>query len=142
MAPASRSAEPPRRAGLARCTAGAAAIEFGLTVGMVIALLFGTFHLGRALMVRNEISSALTETMRLVYIQPGSDAAAIEARLVERLPGYDSLDLEVEVTELADTSFMRVSVAFPYRIAIPFVPAREVVLRAETFAPRLSPTQG
>jgi hypothetical protein len=103
-------------------------------------LIFGAFHVGRALMARNEMNHALAYAMREVHLRPTTLPSEIEATLQSRLTRYEDLALEVEVTEIVGTSFMRVVVQFPYRIAVPLLPPRDVQLRAETLAPLVSPT--
>jgi Flp pilus assembly protein TadG len=139
---ASRSAEPDRKRRLAACEAGVAAVEFALVFGALIMLLFGVFHVGRALMARNDMNHALGEVIRAVHLDPDTTPDALTAALQERLAGYDEVALEVAITEVVGTSFMEVSVQFPYVLAVPFLPAREIELRVETLAPLVSPLQG
>jgi hypothetical protein len=91
-------------------------------------------------MARNEMNHALADAMRDVHLRPTTQPAEIEATLQSLLTSYEELALEVEVTEVVGTSFMRVAVQFPYRIAVPLMRPRDVQLRAETLAPLVSPT--
>jgi hypothetical protein len=49
--------------------------------------------------------------------------------------------MDVEVTEIAGTSYMRIAVSLPFAMAMPFMPPRDITLRVETLAPMVSPTQ-
>ncbi len=139
---ASRSADPrlhpaPR---LGPCDAGAAAIELSLVLGAVVMLIFGVYHVGRALMARNEMNHALADAVRDVHLRPSTQPADIEATLQGLLAHYQDVDLQVEVTAIAGTGFMRIAVQFPYSVAVPLLQPRDVQLRAETLAPLVSPT--
>ncbi len=143
--PASKSARP-ATAGLARrlraCDAGTAALEFGLVFGMIVTLLFGVFHVGRALMARNDMNHALGEVIRTVHLDPDTTPGDLEAALQARLSDYAAVALEVAITEIVGTQFMEVSVEFPYSLAVPFLPTHEINLRVRTLAPLVSPLQG
>jgi Flp pilus assembly protein TadG len=124
-----------------RCERGAGALEFALVGGLLVMLVIGAVEVGRAFQARNAMNHALAEAVRLVHLRPTTQASEVEAALVAALDSYDDLDLAVEVTEIVDTSFMRVSVQFPYRLSVPLLPERELTLRVETLAPMVSPTQ-
>jgi Flp pilus assembly protein TadG len=136
----SRSADRRWRA-LLGCEDGATAVEFALIFGMFLTLIFGIFHVGQALMAHNEMSEALGQAVRIVHLAPETDADTIETALQGILSSYQDLALDVEVTEIVGTSFMRIAVAFPFDIEIPFLPPRQVELRVETLAPMVSPVQ-
>jgi Flp pilus assembly protein TadG len=136
----SRSASRRWRA-LRGCEDGAVALEFALILSMFLTLLFGIFHVGQALMARNEMSEALGQAVRIVHLAPETDATTIETTLQGILSSYQALALDVEVTQIVGTSFMRIAVAFPFDIEIPFLPPRQVELRVETLAPMVSPVQ-
>lgn len=120
---------------------GATAVEFAFVIGLFLTLLLGSFQVGRALMARSEMSHALSQAVRMVYLAPATGADAIEDALVSILSDYHDLALDVEVTEIAGTSFMRIAVQFPFDVEIPFLPPRRVDLRVETLAPMVSPLQ-
>lgn len=107
-------------------------------VGIVVLLIFGVFHLGRALMARSEMNHALGEVVRMVHLRPDTSPDAIEAALEAELDRYADLAVEVEVTLVAGTSFMQIAVQFPYRIAAPLLEARDVTMRVEHLVPLVS----
>lgn len=91
-------------------------------------------------MARNEMNHALADAMRDVHLRPTTQPAEIEATLQRLLARYEELALDVEVTEVVGTNFMRIAVQFPFRIAVPLLESHTVQLRAETLAPLVSPT--
>jgi Flp pilus assembly pilin Flp len=117
---------------------GATALEFALVGGLLFMLLIGTLQVGRALMARNAISHAVSETVREVHLNRLTTVNAVLADLEARM---DWTTIDVEVTRVAGTNYMQIDVTFPFLIEIPFIAAREVALRVETLAPIVSPLQ-
>lgn len=107
-------------------------------IGIVVLLLFGVFHLGRALMARSEMNHALGEVVRMVHLRPDASTSAIEAVLEDELRRHSGLAVEAEVRAVGGTSFMEIAVRFPYRIAAPLLKARDVTMRVEHLAPMVS----
>jgi hypothetical protein len=83
---------------------------------------------------------ALGRAMRLIHLDSTVTPQQIETALEDYLSEFDT-DMTVEITEVSGTSFMEVSVAFPFEISIPFAPVSEVELQVATLAPMVSPTQ-
>lgn len=125
---------------LSRDRSGVAALEYALALPVLLMVVLGIIEIGRALAVRNEISHALGRTTRVVHLNPSTTPEQIEASLEDYLPNYDT-ELEVSITEISGTSFMEISVQFPFEISIPFAPISEVNLSVATLAPMVSPTQ-
>ena len=73
-------------------------------------------------------------------LTPSTTPEQVATLLEEYLGDYDT-ELEVSITEVAGTSFMQISVQFPFEISIPFTSVSEVDLRVATLAPMVSPTQ-
>jgi Flp pilus assembly protein TadG len=136
--PVSRSASARRLVGDTR---GAAAIEFAFVIGLAIVLVIGTLQVGRALMARNEVSHALSQAVRVVHLEPQTTREQIEARLESLLDGYHGRAFNVEVTEIAGTTYMQIAVEFPVEIAVPLLPVQTVTMRVDTLAPMVSPLQ-
>jgi Flp pilus assembly protein TadG len=137
----SRSADAKRqRRGLWRDRQGIAAVEFALALPILVMNIFGIVDFGRALAARNEMEHALGRAMRLIHLDPTVTPQQIETALEGYLIDFDT-DMTVEITEVSGTSFMEVSVAFPFEISIPFAPVSEVELLVATLAPMVSPTQ-
>ena len=127
-------------AGLGRDRSGVGALEFALALPVLLVLVLGIIEFGRALAVRNEMSHALGRTARIVNLTPSTTPEQVATLLEEYLGDYDT-ELEVSITEVAGTSFMQISVQFPFEISIPFTSVSEVDLRVATLAPMVSPTQ-
>lgn len=125
---------------MAACRAGAVAVEFSLVIGVMVLLIFGVFHLGRALMALNEMNHALAEAVRVVHLRPTASPEAIEAALEVELRRHAGSEAEAEVTRIAGTSFMAIVVRFPYRLAVPFLAPRDLPMRVEHLAPMVSAT--
>lgn len=102
--------------------------------------IFGIVDFGRALAARNEMEHALGRAMRLIHLDPTVTPGQIETALQSYLSDFDA-DMTVQITEVSGTSFMEVSVEFPFEISIPFTPVAEVELQVATLAPMVSPIQ-
>jgi Flp pilus assembly pilin Flp len=128
-----------RRSALSRLAAderGATAVEFAFVFGPIILLLLGILQVGMALMERNQISHALSQTVREVHLRPEWTLPQIEAHLRGLLAGDARLDVCVEPVD--GTSVARIVVEAPYEFRLPFVPIGTVMLRLETIAPRIT----
>lgn len=117
---------------------GVAALELALPV--LLMTIFATLDFGRALIARNEMSHALSRAMRVIHLDSSVTTEQIETSLGQYLSDYDT-DMTVQITEVSGTSFMEVSVNFPFEIAIPFSPVHEIDLHVATLAPMVSPVQ-
>ena len=126
---------------LARDKSGATGIEFGLVIGLLIMIVVATVEFGRALAAQNEMSHALGRVTRVVNLNDETTTDSIVELLEEYLDGYDERELDVGITEISGTSFMEVSVEFPFTVSIPLMPDTDVMLRVATRAPMVSPTQ-
>lgn len=120
---------------------GIAALEFALIAGALVTVILATLEFGRALAARNEMGHALGRVSREVSLDPTTTTATIESLLESYLADYDAAALDVEITEVSGTSFMEISVSFPYQVSLPFLPVTEVMLNVSTMAPMVSPTQ-
>jgi Flp pilus assembly protein TadG len=130
-----------RARGLAHDEGGLAALEFALIAGALAMVILATLEFGRALAARNEMSYALGRVSREVNLDPTTTTETIVDQLESHLARYDTAALDVEITEVSGTSFMEISVRFPFRTVLPFVPGQELVLNVSTLAPMVSPTQ-
>lgn len=95
---------------------GAAAVEFALTVPILILFLFATFELGRGNMMLNTTESAAYEGAR-VGIIPGSTAAQAEdaARLILFTSGIKNADVEITPNDLSvDSEAITVTISVGY----------------------------
>lgn len=126
---------------LARDERGATLVEFSLMIGVLATLLLGIIQVGEALRARAEVSSALGQAVRVVYITPDISADALEAELARRLAGSRATDFEVAVETVDGVRALRVVVRFAYDIALPFLPLRSVPMRIETVTPAVMPRQ-
>jgi Flp pilus assembly protein TadG len=127
--------------GLLADTRGVSLIEFAIGAALLMLIIFGSVQFGRSLMMRNEMSHALGQAVREVHLRPQIPVEDIVSQLEDRLAGYSTADMDVEVTEIAGTSYMRIAVSLPFVMAMPFMPSRDITLRVETLAPMVSPTQ-
>ena len=120
---------------------GVISIEFGLVIGLLIMIVVATVEFGRALAAQNEMSHALGRVTRVVNLNSETTDDTIVQLLEEYLDGYDERELDVGITEISGTSFMEVSVEFPFTVSIPLMPDTDVMLRVATRAPIVSPIQ-
>ena len=122
---------------------GAAAIEFSLVIGLIVAVVAGTLQLGMALMARNEMSYALSRVARMIILDGSQTPAQVSALVTERLSDYDPSLLSVSAAEatVAGTKFVEVSVQYPFETAIPFQGLATLNLTAETMVPIVSSTK-
>jgi Flp pilus assembly pilin Flp len=126
---------------LVRDCRGAVAIEFGFVIGLLVMLVLGAVQVGQILAARSDVSQALSQVVRLVHLQPQIQRESIVDELERLLTGYEARELDVEVSEIAATSFMRIAVRFPVRLSVPFLPSKELMMQVETLAPMVSPFQ-
>jgi Flp pilus assembly protein TadG len=119
---------------------GISAIEIALVIGMLMLIIFATIDFGRALAAKNEMSHALGRAARVVNLNPATTEEEVEALLEEYLQDYDTADLEVEISEVSGTSYMQISVSFPFHTALAFRSDSEILLSVSTLAPMVSPT--
>lgn len=84
---------------------GAAAVEFALTLPVLLLLLFGGYELSRANMMMHTAEAAAYEGAR-VGIVPGASADAVrdEAQRVLNTIGVQNATIEIEPANLADES--------------------------------------
>lgn len=131
------------RFSLLRNQSGVTAIEFAITLPLLILIVLGTLEFGRALKVRNEMSHALSKAVRVINLDSEQTTEAIAELLGTYLADYGSEDLDVDVlsTTISGTDYMRISVGFPFHMIIPFSSVSTVILDVDTLAPVISPTR-
>jgi len=122
---------------------GVTAIEFAITLPLLILIVLGTLEFGRALKVRNEMSHALSKAVRVINLDSKQTTQAISEFLGAYLADYGSEDLAVDVssTTISGTDYMRISVGFSFHMIIPFSNVSTVMLDVDTLAPVISPTR-
>jgi Flp pilus assembly protein TadG len=124
---------------LAADVGGATAIEFAVVIALLAFIVLAALDFGRTLAARNEMSHALSRATRAVNLNPETTPEEITALLETALSGYATADLEVEIDEIDGTSYMRVSVSFPFHSSMPFR-SDITTLSVSTLAPMVSPT--
>jgi len=122
---------------------GVTAIEFAITLPLLLLIVLGTLEFGRALKARNEMSHALSRVVRVINLDSNKTTEDIAEILGTYLADYGSEDLDVNVlsTAISGTDYMRISVGFPFHTIIPFSSVSTVTLDVDTLAPVISPTQ-
>lgn len=120
---------PPSRA-LLSCTRGAAAVEFAIIAGVLIALLVGILDVGRAFYVKNQISFLADRAVRRVLIQPGVSSEALEQELRDAFSAGAPQDLSVSITAetAGGTDYRIITVGFPLTLFIPHLDSDGVSL--------------
>jgi Flp pilus assembly protein TadG len=103
-------------------------------------IIYATLEFGRALAAKNEMSHALGRAARVVNLNPSTTETEVHALLEDYLQGYDTADLSVEISEVSGTSYMRITVSFPFHTALAFSSDSEILLNVSTLAPMVSPT--
>jgi Flp pilus assembly protein TadG len=126
--------------GLVRDTRGISSIEIALVIGLLFMIVLASLDFGRALAAKNEMSHALGRATRVVNLNPSTTPEEVVALLEEDLADYGTTDLDVEITELSGTSYMRISVSFPFQTALPYTWSTDILLTVSTLAPMVSPT--
>jgi Flp pilus assembly protein TadG len=106
---------------LARCSRGAAAVEFAIIVWALILVCLGVIEFGRGLHVRNEMSSAGDRAARMILTNPavtdGDLAVSVREAFISPKPEL----LEVTFgTETADgIAFRTMLIQYPLSLLIP-----------------------
>jgi Flp pilus assembly protein TadG len=120
---------------------GISAIEMALVVGLLVMIVLATLDFGRALAARNEMSHALGRATRVVNLNPATTPEEVAAYLEDDLDGYQTAELDVAVEEVSGTTYMRISVSFPFHSMMPVGRTSDIVLNVSTLAPMVSATQ-
>lgn len=99
-----------------RSRLGATAVEFSLTLPILLIFLFATFELGRGNMMLNTTEAAAYEAARVAII-PGSTVAEVEtaARQVMATAGIKNADFSItpaNLNENSDSVAVTLSVSF------------------------------
>jgi Flp pilus assembly protein TadG len=139
----SRSADPHRwregSRGLLGDERGVSSVELAIVIALLATVILGSLDLGRTLAARNEMSHALSRATRTVNLNPETTPDEVEDFLESALAKYDGTDLDVEIDAIDGTSYMRISVSFPFESSMPFR-SGETTLSVSTLAPMVSPT--
>jgi Flp pilus assembly protein TadG len=120
---------------------GISAIEMALVVGLLVMIVLATLDFGRALAARNAMSHALGRATRVVNLNPATTPEEVAAYLEDDLDGYQTAELDVAVEEVSGTTYMRISVSFPFHSMMPVGRTSDIVLNVSTLAPMVSATQ-
>ena len=128
---------------LARDDRGGVAIEFSLFIGLLVAILAGTLQFGAALMARNEMNHALSRVARMVILDGSQTPEEVSTLVSNRLSEYDPdlLVVNSAAATVAGTSFIEISVEYPYETSIPLQSMATLNLTAETMVPIVSSTK-
>ena len=118
---------------------GVSAIEFAVAIALLAMVILASLDFGRTLAARNEMSHALSRATRAVNLNPETTPEEVQEFLEDALAEYHGTDLDVQIDEIDGTSYMRVSVSFPFHSSMPFREA-ETTLTVSTLAPMVSPT--
>jgi Flp pilus assembly protein TadG len=118
---------------------GVSAIEFAIAIGFLAMIILSSLDFGRTLAARNEMSHALSRATRAVNLNPNTTPEEVQEFLEGALARYEGTDLDVQIDEIDGTSYMRISVSFPFNSSMPFREA-ETTLTVSTQAPMVSPT--
>lgn len=124
----------------ARDRSGVTSIEFAIVIGLLVMIVVATIEFGRALAAQNEMSHALGRVARVATLNTSTTTDQIVGLLEGYLDDYDGRNLDVDITQVSGTSFMQISVEFPFTVSIPMMPDTDVTLRVATRAPMVSPT--
>ncbi len=105
---------------LIRCTSGVAAIEFAMIGLLLITLLIGTFELGRALFIRNQLAFAADIATRQILINPAVTESHLEAIIRDAITfADDDLHVELGSQSLDGISFRTISIRQPVMLLVP-----------------------
>lgn len=137
---ASRCALPGR---LARDTRGTSAVEVALVMPVFLLLLVGIVEFGRALKHWNEVQYALGKAIRLIHLETSISTTEIVSAMKDYLSSVDPEDLAVTATPTTVTGvdYVKIEVAFPFRMHIPFSDQSSVNISVDAMAPVLSPVK-
>ena len=118
------------------------AIEFAIVLPLFLLILVGAIEYGRALQARNEMSFAVSKAVRVINLDPGRSASEIASLLATDLTRYSSHDLSVTVSNatISGSSYMNISVNFPFELIIPLAGISSMTLTIDTLAPLIGPT--
>ncbi len=118
---------------------GVSSLELAVVIGLLAMIVLASLDFGRTLAARNEMSYALSRATRTVNLNPETTPDELEDFLENALARYDGANLDVEIDQIDGTSYMRVSVSFPFESSMPFR-SGEITLTVSTLAPMVSPT--
>ncbi|MEX2617432.1 MAG: TadE/TadG family type IV pilus assembly protein [Alphaproteobacteria bacterium] len=113
---------------LGREARGAIAVEFALTVPIMLTAIFGTMELGRMGFTQAALQHAAEEATRFAIVREGQITAAdIEAYAASKLTGVFDRDAAViaaaaPIDPVTGTSLLSVQVNYEYQFLLPFLP--------------------
>jgi Flp pilus assembly protein TadG len=94
---------------------GAAAVEFALVAGLLVALLFGIMQFGYTFFEYNEVVTAAREGARSASL--GKSDADVRQRAVNASPGLAPASMTVTIVKSSDSA--RVTVSYPRTELVP-----------------------
>ena len=128
-----------RRASRSR---GASLVEFALTAGIVLTVMFAAMALSQALSTYHFLASAASQATRYAIVRGAecsswssacpASAGDIQSYVRGLVPdGITAANVNVTTTWLPDNqpgSFVKVTVAYSFNLEIPFIPAQSLPL--------------
>lgn len=113
--------KPPVLRRIARCSSGAAAVEFSM-IGFVLMLFcIGTLEIGRGLYLRNQLSHALDSAARGVLTGIAASDDDVEAAISSGFYADDPTLLEISlgIETIDSTVYRTVTLGYPLDLLIP-----------------------
>jgi len=123
---------PPVLSRIASDTRGASAIEFVLTVPLLVTLLVGTMMVANYLSVRNALKSALDETSRYASLYPTPSDTQLRARFDATLTRkLDKQELTLEIKRVSvSTAIKTIELRASYPVSVKFLFAQGSIINA------------
>ena len=127
--------------GLLKDRSGVTAVEFAIALPLLLVIIIGAIEFGRALKAKNDMNHTLGKAVRVVYLDTDKTESELETLIEESLIRYGAGAVTVDATQttISGMPHMKIDVAFPMTLTIPFVNLSEVTLNVDTLAPLVSP---
>ena len=127
--------------GLLKDRSGVTAVEFAIALPLLLVIILGAIEFGRALKAKNDMNHTLGKAVRVVYLDTDKTESELETLIEESLIRYGAGAVTVDATQttISGMPHMKIDVAFPMTLTIPFVNLSEVTLNVDTLAPLVSP---
>ena len=129
------------RTGLLKDRSGVTAVEFAIALPLFLVIILGAIEFGRALKAQNDMNHTLGKAVRVVYLDTNKTESELETLIEESLIRYGAGAVSVDATQttISGMPHMKIDVAFPMTLTIPFVNLSEVTLNVDTLAPLVRP---
>ncbi len=116
-------------------------LEFALVAPALIALIMGLFQYGWAMHCASNVSFALREASRAMYLNPAMNSDTVEAMIEDRLVGArpEAVTVEISTTQQSpEVRLARIDATYVHTVLVPFMNGATLTFRSAAVVPVLN----